>query len=70
MTVFRASVIVHSTDLQGALHRYEQLFAAHPIHEFHIPGRDLVVTAFAGFSVLSGSAEALARSATFEPPCS
>jgi hypothetical protein len=60
VTVFRASIIVHSTDRQSALDRYERLFAAHPIDEFHIPGRDLVVTVFAGFSVLSGSDEALA----------
>jgi hypothetical protein len=60
MTVLRASVIVHSTDRQTALSRYKQLFAVHPIDEFHVPGCDLVVTAFAGFSVLSGSAEALA----------
>jgi hypothetical protein len=60
MRVLRVSGIVHSTDRQSALDRYRQLFAVQPLDEFHIPGRDLVVTAFAGFSVLSGTAEALA----------
>jgi hypothetical protein len=60
MTVVRASVIIQSTDQQMAHKRYQHLFEARPLNEFHIPGRDLVVTAFAGFSVLSGSAEALA----------
>jgi hypothetical protein len=60
MKVLRASVVVHSTDRESTLHRYQRLFAAHPIAEFHIPGRDLVVTVFPGLSVLSGSAEALA----------
>ena len=44
----------------STVHRYEQLFEAHPIEEFRVPGRDLVVTAFAGFSDTSGSPEALA----------
>jgi hypothetical protein len=59
VTVIRASAVFQCKD-PGAIHRYEQLFASHPIREFRIPGRELVVTAFAGFSVLSGSAEALA----------
>jgi hypothetical protein len=60
MKVLRASVVVHSTDRERALDRYERLLAAPPIAEFYIPGRDLVVTVFAGLSVLSGSTEALA----------
>ena len=60
MRTLRTSIIVQSTDLQNALRRYKQLFASHPIREFQVPGSDLVVTAFAGFSILSGSAEALA----------
>jgi hypothetical protein len=59
--VLGSSVVVLSKDRQGAVRRYEQLFAAHPVNEFQIPGGELVVTAFAGLSVLSGSAEALAR---------
>jgi hypothetical protein len=54
------SVIVLSTDRLTALSRYEQLFGAGPINEFHIPGSELVVSALAGLSVLSGPAEALA----------
>jgi hypothetical protein len=61
VTVLRVSVILQSTDRQRALERYQRLVGARPAAEFHIPGRELVVTAFAGFSVLSGSAEALAR---------
>jgi hypothetical protein len=57
--VLRASFILHSTDRQAALLRYEQLFETRPVTEFPIPGRDLVATAFAGFSVLSGRANAL-----------
>ncbi len=60
MKVLRTSVVIHSTDHQSALRRYEKLFAAHFTNEFHIPRRDLVVTVFPGFSILSGSAEALA----------
>ena len=60
MKVLRASVIFQSTDRQAALRRYERLFATRPENEFQIPGRELVVNAFAGFSVLSGSSEALA----------
>ena len=59
MTVFRISVVVQSTNRQSAVHSYEQLFASPPVREFQIQGRDLVVTAFEGFSILSGSAEAL-----------
>jgi hypothetical protein len=58
--VLRTSVIIHSTDHPRALSRYRQLLAVPPIAEFQLPGRDLVVTAFAGLSVLSGSAEAMA----------
>jgi hypothetical protein len=58
--VLRTSVIFQSTDGEAALHRYERLFATHPANEFQIPGRQLVVSAFAGFSILSGSSEALA----------
>jgi len=60
MKVLRASVIFQTTDRQAALRRYERLFATHPVIEFQIPRRELVVSAFAGFSVLSGSSEALA----------
>lgn len=60
MTILRTSAVFQCNDLQSALHRYNQLFASHPIREFQIPGRDLTVTAFGGFSILSGSAEALA----------
>jgi hypothetical protein len=60
MTVTRASVVVQSTNRQGALDRYKGLLGAPPLNEFPIPGADLVVTVFAGLSVLSGSAEALA----------
>jgi catechol 2,3-dioxygenase-like lactoylglutathione lyase family enzyme len=59
MKVLRASVVLQSTDRQAALRRYERLFAARPV-EFQVPGRDLVVSAFAGLSLLSGSSEALA----------
>jgi hypothetical protein len=58
--VLRTSVIFQSTDREAALHRYERLFATHPANEFQIPGRQLVASAFAGFSILSGSSEALA----------
>jgi catechol 2,3-dioxygenase-like lactoylglutathione lyase family enzyme len=58
--VLRTSVIFQSTDRKAALRRYDRLFAARPVKEFQIPGRELVVSAFAGFSVLSGSSEALA----------
>jgi hypothetical protein len=60
MMVTRASVVVQSTNRQGAVDRYKSLLGAPPLNEFQIPGADLVVTAFAGLSVLSGSAEALA----------
>jgi hypothetical protein len=60
MKVLRASVILQSTDREAALRRCERLFATRPVDEFQIPGRDLVVSAFAGFSLLSGSSEALA----------
>jgi hypothetical protein len=60
MRVTRASVVVQSTDRQRARERYQGLLGAPPLNEFQIPGADLVVTAFAGLSVLSGSAEALA----------
>jgi hypothetical protein len=59
VTVLRVSAVIQCKD-PSAVRLYEQLFASRPIHEFRIPGRELVVTAFAGFSVLSGSAEALA----------
>jgi catechol 2,3-dioxygenase-like lactoylglutathione lyase family enzyme len=58
--VLRTSVIFQSTDREAALHRYERLFATLPANEFQIPGRQLVASAFAGFSILSGSSEALA----------
>jgi hypothetical protein len=60
VNVIRASVVIQSTDRQNAVYRCKQLFSAEPISEFQIPGSDLFVTAFAGFSVLSGTAEALA----------
>ena len=60
MTVFSVSVIVQSNDRQSAIDRYQRLLGAHPIDEFHIPGRGLMATVFAGFSVLSGTPEALA----------
>jgi hypothetical protein len=60
MTVLRASVIVHSTDREGASDRYEKLLGAPAVAEFPIAERDLVVTVFPGLSVLSGSYEALA----------
>jgi catechol 2,3-dioxygenase-like lactoylglutathione lyase family enzyme len=60
VTVLRVSVIVQSPDRQGAVDRYQRLLGAPPVDEFHIPGRDLIATVFAGLSVLSGTPEALA----------
>jgi hypothetical protein len=60
VTVSRASVIVHSTDRRSTRDRYQELLGAPPVTEFQIPGLDLVVTAFAGLSILSGPAEAVA----------
>ena len=60
MTVLRVSVIVQSLDHQGAIDRYQRLLGTSPVDEFHIPGRDLIATVFAGLSVLSGSTESLA----------
>jgi hypothetical protein len=60
VTAPRVSVIFDSTDRQRALNRYQRLLGTRPVAEFQIPGQELVVTAFAKFSVLSGSAEALA----------
>jgi hypothetical protein len=60
LKVIRASVILQSNDKQAAVNRYEQLFSTPPMREFRIPGRELIVSAFAGFSVLSGSNESLA----------
>jgi hypothetical protein len=58
--VLRLSVIVPGQDRQTVVDRYQRLFGSHPINEFHIPERDLMVTAFAGFSVLTGTRGALA----------
>jgi hypothetical protein len=58
--VLRWSIIVPGQDRQSAVDRYQRLFGSHPINEFHIPERDLLVTAFAGFSVLTCTREALA----------
>jgi hypothetical protein len=60
VTVLKVSVIVQSSDRQGATERYQRLFASTPVDEFPIPGHDLVATVFAGLSVLSGAPEALA----------
>jgi hypothetical protein len=60
MNVLRSSVVVHSTDREGAVHRYEKLLGAAAVAEFSIPRRELFVTVFPGLSVLSGSDEALA----------
>jgi hypothetical protein len=59
VTVLRTTLVVPSTDRSGAVSRCRTLFAAPPLAEFHLPGRDLVVTVFPGLSVLSGSTEAL-----------
>jgi hypothetical protein len=58
--VLRVSVIVPGQDRQTAVARYQRLFGSDPINEFHIPERDLLVTLFAGFSVLTGTRESLA----------
>jgi len=60
VNVLRASVIVHSTDREGASDRYERLLGVPAVAEFPIAERDLVVTVFPGLSLLSGSYEALA----------
>jgi hypothetical protein len=59
LKALRVSLVLQSTDRQSALRRWERLLAAQPV-EFQIPGRDLVVSAFEGLSLLSGSSESLA----------
>jgi hypothetical protein len=60
VTALKLSAIFQCNDRQSAVDRYERLFGSHPTDEFQIHGRDLMVTVFAGFSVLSGTPEALA----------
>ena len=44
----------------AAVQRYQPLLGIPPAHELSIPERDLAVTVFAGLSVISGPADALA----------
>ena len=60
MSVSRISAVVHSTDHDAAVQRYQLLLGTPPAHEFTIGGRDLTVTVFPGLSVISGTADALA----------
>ena len=60
MSVSSISAIVHSTDHDAAVHRYELLFGTAPTREFAIPGRSLTVTVFPGISIISGPPDALA----------
>jgi hypothetical protein len=59
MKILGSAAIVRSTDRDGAVRRFAELFGAPPLHEFPIEGRDLTVSVFPGVSVLSGPASAL-----------
>ncbi len=60
MSVSSISAVVHSTDHNAAVRRYELLLGAAPTREFAIPGRGLTVTVFPGISIISGTPDALA----------
>ena len=60
MSALRISAVVHSTDHDTAVQRYQLLLGMPPAHEFTIGDRDLTVTVFPGLSVISGTADALA----------
>jgi hypothetical protein len=60
LSVPSISAIVHSTDHDAAVHRYELLFGTAPAREFAIPGRGLTVTVFPRISIISGPPDALA----------
>jgi hypothetical protein len=60
MSVLSISSVVHSTDHDAAVQRYELLLGTAPTREFAIPGRGLTVTVFPGISIISGTPDALA----------
>lgn len=60
MSVSSISAVVHSTDYDAAVQRYELLLGTAPTREFAIPGRGLTVTVFPGISIISGAPDALA----------
>lgn len=60
MSIRRVSVVLLAEDRSAAVARMAALLGATPRVEFRIPGSELEVAAFAGFSVLSGPARALA----------
>jgi hypothetical protein len=61
MNVLGSVAIVRSTDREGAVRRFAAIYAAQPLHEFPIEGRDLKVSGFPGISILSGPQAALAE---------
>jgi len=60
VSVTAISVVVHSSDHDAAVQRYQQLLGAPPAREFIIPERGVTVTVFPGLSVITGTPEVLA----------
>jgi hypothetical protein len=60
MKILGSVAIVQSTDREGAVRRFAEIYGAQPLHEFPIEGRELSVSVFPGVSILSGPAWALA----------
>lgn len=60
MSVTTISVVVHGSDHDAAVQRYQRLLGAPPAREFTIPERGLTVTVFPGLALISGTADALA----------
>jgi hypothetical protein len=59
MSMTGISVVVHSTDRDAAVRRFELLLGTAPVREFGVEARGLTVTVFPGISVLSGPPDAL-----------